>query len=180
MLFRSYPTSQFIDNVSDEGRRRVVNTHFYFPPEKLAVEIGSCGYTDDSVISGLVAALPTYGLVPFIVQKESVGFIFNRVWAAVKREVLAVVAEGVSTPSEVDRMWTVMLGGNGGPFRQIDQVGLDVVLNIEEHYAEVNPSLPEGPRRLLHEYIDAGKLGVKSGEGFYNDYAPASATRAAA
>jgi 3-hydroxybutyryl-CoA dehydrogenase len=47
-------------------------------------------------------------------------------------------------------------------------VGLDVVLDIEEHYAEVRRGLPEGPRRLLRKYIDEGRLGVKSGRGFYD------------
>ena len=56
------------------------------------------------------------------------------------------------------------------PFRLMDRVGLDVVLNIEEHYASVRPGLSEEPRDLLHRYIDEGRLGVKSGRGFYDDY----------
>ena len=55
------------------------------------------------------------------------------------------------------------------PFRLMDRVGLDVVLNIEEHYASVRPGLPEGPRKLLREYIEQGRLGVKSGRGFYEE-----------
>ena len=49
----------------------------------------------------------------------------------------------------------------------MDQVGLDVVYDIEEHYAQENPALPTGP---LRRFLDAGKLGIKSGEGFYADY----------
>jgi 3-hydroxybutyryl-CoA dehydrogenase len=49
----------------------------------------------------------------------------------------------------------------------MDRVGLDVVLAIEEHYAAVRDGIPEGPRKLLHEYIDQRRLGVKSGRGFY-------------
>jgi 3-hydroxybutyryl-CoA dehydrogenase len=49
----------------------------------------------------------------------------------------------------------------------MDQVGLDVVLDIENHYAEEFPHLPKNVRDLLQEYVDAGKLGVKTGEGFY-------------
>jgi len=56
------------------------------------------------------------------------------------------------------------------PFRLMDRVGLDVVLNIEEHYASVRTGLSEEPRDLLHRYIDEGRLGVKSGRGFYDDY----------
>lgn len=167
----SFPSSQFIDEVSESGRGRVVNTHFYMPPTQNAVEIMSCGFTEQTVIETLMSSLPSYGgLVPFTVHKESVGFIFNRVWAAIKRECLNVVATGVSTPQDVDRIFVVNSGAPFGPFREMDQVGLDVILAIEEHYAELNPSLPAGPRELLRKYIAEGKLGVKSGRGFYDGY----------
>ena len=113
--------------------------------------------------------LPTYGLLPFSVLKESVGFIYNRIWAAIKRESLAVVAEGVSTPDVVDRLFQI-LRSNDGPFRIMDKVGLDVVLDIEEHYAAVRPGIPAEPRQLLKRYIEQGRLGIKSGKGFYSDY----------
>lgn len=164
----SYPSSQFIGEVSRP--ERVVNTHYYMPPKQAAVEIMSCGRTDDSVIALLMERLPAYGLVPFHVLSESVGFIFNRIWAAVKREALAVVAEGASTPEDVDRIAHVLTSAPGGPFRMMDKVGLDVVLDIEEHYAATRPGVPSAPRELLRKFIDEGRLGVKSGRGFYNDY----------
>jgi 3-hydroxyacyl-CoA dehydrogenase len=84
----SFPTSLFIDQVSESGKTRVVNAHFYMPPIQNAVEIMSCGFSDQAVIETLMDILPAYGgLVPFEVQKESVGFIFNRVWAAIKENV---------------------------------------------------------------------------------------------
>lgn len=164
----SYPSSQILDLVSKPSR--VANTHYYMPPEQIAVEVMSCGKTSDAVIADLMNRLPLYGVVPFHVRRESVGFIFNRIWAAVKRESLEVVKEGVSTPTEVDHMFEVLLGTRGGPFRLMDKVGLDVVLDIEEHYAAVHPELPVGPRELLQQYISKGRLGVKTGKGFYADY----------
>ncbi len=164
----SYPTSQFIDVVSRPGR--VVNTHYYRPPELNVVEVMSCGKTTDEVIARLFERLPTYGLLPFHVLKESVGFIYNRIWAAIKREALAVVAEGVSTPEVVDRLFQSVLGSHDGPFRLMDKVGLDVVLDIEEHYAAIRPGIPAEPRQLLRRYIEQGRLGIKSGKGFYSDY----------
>lgn len=164
----SYPSSQLIEQVSRP--ERVINTHYYMPPEQVAVEIMSCGKTDAAVVALLMERFPAYGLVPFHVRSESVGFIFNRIWAAVKREALAVVAEGASTPEDVDRIAHVLTSAPGGPFRMMDKVGLDVVLDIEEHYAETRPCVPSGPRELLRKYIDEGRLGVKSGRGFYLDY----------
>jgi 3-hydroxybutyryl-CoA dehydrogenase len=165
----SYPTSQLIDAVSRPGR--VVNTHYYGGlPEVNVVEVMSCGKTTDEVMARLFERLPAYGLLPFHVLKESVGFIYNRIWAAIKRESLAVVAEGVSTPQVVDQLFQSVLGSRDGPFRRMDKVGLDVVLDIEEHYAAVRPGIPAEPRQLLKGYVEQGRLGIKSGKGFYSDY----------
>jgi 3-hydroxybutyryl-CoA dehydrogenase len=105
--------------------------------------------------------------VPFHVQRESDGFIFNRIWAAIKRECLMVVQEGVASSADVDGMWELFVRAGIPPFRLMDLVGLDVVLDIEEHYASVRAGIPEGPRSLLRDYIEQGRLGVKSGRGFY-------------
>jgi 3-hydroxybutyryl-CoA dehydrogenase len=164
----SYASRMFLDKVHHP--ERVLNIHFYMPPKQNAVDVMSCGKTDRDVIDFVLATLPQFGLYPFEARRESTGFIFNRVWAAVKRESLEVVAEGVSTPQEVDRMFQINTGSAAGPFRMMDQVGLDVVLDIEEHYCAEHPEYPEGPRRLLRSYLQRGRLGVKSGSGFYDDY----------
>jgi 3-hydroxybutyryl-CoA dehydrogenase len=164
----SYPSSQLIDQVARP--ERVLNMHYYMPPELPMVELMSCGKTDPSIIDFLMERLPLYGLVPFRVQRESVGFIFNRIWAAIKRESLSVVEEGVANLEDVDRMFNLFTAHQPAPFRLMDRVGLDVVLAIEEHYAEVRKELPVGPRKLLQRYVDDGRLGVKSGRGFYDDY----------
>jgi 3-hydroxybutyryl-CoA dehydrogenase len=171
----SYPTSQFIEAVSHPGR--VANTHYYRPPEVNVVEVMSCGKTTDEVMARLFERLPAYGFLPYHVLKESVGFIYNRIWAAIKRESLAVVAEGVSTPQVVDQLFQSVLGSGDGPFRIMDKVGLDVVLDIEEHYAAVRPGIPAGPRQLLKRYVGQGHFGIKSGKGFYSDYEEKTPTR---
>lgn len=162
----SYATSTLVDSVRDP--ERLLNVHFYMPPQQNAVDVMSCGHTDRGVLDLLLEVLPGYGIHPFEARRESTGFIFNRVWAAIKRESLAVVAEGVSTPHDVDSMWRINMGVPAGPFRMMDQVGLDVVLDIENHYAAERPGLPEGPRQLLRRYVDEGRLGVKTGRGFYD------------
>ena len=79
-----------------------------------------------------------------------------------------VVEEGVASPEDVDEMWRIFTRPGVPPFQLMDRVGLDVVLAIEEHYADVRPGIPEGPRKLLRQYVDDGRLGVKSGRGFYD------------
>jgi 3-hydroxybutyryl-CoA dehydrogenase len=164
----SIPTRRVIGEVTRP--ERVLNTHFQSPPEHNAVELMSCGRTDPAVVDALVERLPRYGLVPFRVRRESDGFIFNRIWAAIKRECLLVVEEGVATPEDVDAMWQLFTEPGIPPFRLMDVVGLDVVLAIEEHYAAVREGVPEGPRRLVQAYVGQGRLGRKSGRGFYDDY----------
>jgi 3-hydroxybutyryl-CoA dehydrogenase len=162
----SLATSRLIDDVSHP--ERVLNTHYQQPPELNAVELMSCGKTDEGIIDALMTMLPHYGLTPFRVRRESDGFIFNRIWAAIKRECLMVVEEGVASPEDVDGMWTIFVKPGIGPFEMMDRVGLDVVLAIEEHYAATRPGIPDGPRKLLREYVEHGRLGVKRGRGFYD------------
>ena len=164
----SYASRMFLDKV--HRPERVLNIHFYMPPKQNAVDVMSCGKTDRDVIDFVMETLPRFSLYPFEAHRQSTGFIFNRIWAAVKRESLEVVAEGVSTPQDVDRMFEVNTGSPAGPFRMMDQVGLDVVLDIEEHYCAEHPEYPEGPRRVLRSYVQQGRLGAKSGAGFFDDY----------
>jgi 3-hydroxybutyryl-CoA dehydrogenase len=163
----SLPSRLVIDKV--EHPERVLNMHYQQPPELNAVELMTCGKTDPAVIDALMAKLPDYGLAPFHVRRESDGFIFNRIWASIKRECLMVVEEGVASPEDVDEMWRIFTRPGIPPFRLMDRVGLDVVLAIEEHYADVRSGIPEGPRELLRKYIDDGRLGTKSGGGFYDE-----------
>jgi 3-hydroxybutyryl-CoA dehydrogenase len=161
----SFPSRLMAENVRD--KTRLCNTHFYMPPQFNALDLMSDGQTDRGLLDTLLTVLPEFGVHPFEARKECTGFIFNRVWAAIKRECIAVVAEGVARPEDVDGMFKVNWGVPAGPFQMMDIVGLDVVLDIENHYAEEFPYLPKSVRDLLQEYVDAGKLGLKTGEGFY-------------
>lgn len=76
-------------------------------------------------------------------------------------------AEGVASPAEIDGIYKDILKVDKGPFEQMDVVGLDVVLHIEEHYAEKRDDIPSEPRQYLRDLIQEGRLGVKSGRGFY-------------
>jgi 3-hydroxybutyryl-CoA dehydrogenase len=164
----SYESSELIGKVKHP--ERVLNTHYGQPPEFPQLELMTDGHTNERIFDLLTDELPKYGFVAAAARKESVGFITNRVWAAIKRESLAVVAEGVCSPADFDRLWLAAGLGSVGVFRLIDKVGLDVALDIEENYLKKFPYIPTKSRDLLKTYVDQGKLGVKSGEGFYADY----------
>ena len=92
----------------------------------------------------------------------------SRIWAAIKRETLLTLSEGVATPREIDAIFKDVLKTSKGPCEQMDVVGLDVVLDIENHYAESRDGIPAEPREYLREMIQGGSLGVKNGRGFYD------------
>lgn len=162
----SYASEEMIDHVKHP--ERVCNVHFYQPPELAAADLMSSGHTDEAILPFLKEELAKHGVFGFIAAKKSTGFIFNRIWAAIKRECLAVVADGVSTPADIDQMWMINFGMDWGPFQLMDKVGLDVVRDIELHYLQERPGLPTNTIELLDGYIDRGELGRKSGKGFYD------------
>lgn len=75
------------------------------PPQALIVELMTDGHTHPEIFPFIWDQLKTAGLHPIQALKESTGFVFNRIWAAIKRETMKVLAEGVSTPSEIDRVF---------------------------------------------------------------------------
>lgn len=161
----SYPSRLMAESIRD--KTRLCNTHFYMPPEVNGLDLMSDGQTDRGLLDTLLTVLPEFGVYPFEARRESTGFIFNRIWAAIKREALAVVAEGVARPEDVDGMYKLNLHAPAGPFEMMDLVGLDVALDIENNYVAEFAHLPTRSRDLLQTYVDAGKLGIKTGKGFY-------------
>jgi hypothetical protein len=75
------------------------------------------GQTDRALLDTLLTVLPEFDIHPVEARKESTGFIFNRVWTAIKRESLTVVAEGVARPQDVDGMFKVNWHMPVGPFQ---------------------------------------------------------------
>lgn len=150
-------------------RDRVLNTHFYSRPWRSSVvELMRGTGTSDETLEKVREFMKNIGMVPLTVHKESTGFIFNRVWRAIKRETLHLVDEGVASFEDVDRAWMCLYGSSIGPFGMMDRVGLDVVLDIERVYYEESGDEADKPPRLLLDKVERGELGVKSGKGFYS------------
>lgn len=161
----SYKSREMIDGLQDATKQRICNMHYYMPPGNRVVELMTDGSTDESIFPFLVEKLRSVGMHPFVARKESTGLIFNRLWAAIKREVLNILAEDVSTPEELDKLWIEVWGGNNsGPVAMMDAVGLDTVSFIEQHYINER-HLPDTPVQFLKKYIEEGRLGAKSTKG---------------
>jgi 3-hydroxybutyryl-CoA dehydrogenase len=168
----SIPTSNVISQVSRP--ERVMNMHFFAPIwVRTMVELMTCGQTDESVLRRAQSFGQELGLVAPIVRTESKGFIINRIWRAVKRESLRVMDEGVASPEDIDRLWMIFFQTGYAPFGVMDMVGLDVVRDIEWSYQRETLDPTDKPSPGLARMIDEGKLGEKSGQGFYSHPNPA-------
>ncbi|KAI9933196.1 hypothetical protein ASPWEDRAFT_743804 [Aspergillus wentii DTO 134E9] len=164
----SYKSSEMLGGVvSETTKSRILNMHYYMPPESMMVELMTDGYTDVSIFPFLVEKCREAGTSPYVARRESTGFIFNRLWAAIKREVMNILAEGVSAPEEIDAMWMEnFVEGRIPPCRTMDKVGLDTVAFIERHYIQERGLPSEKTVDFLKaEYLDHGKLGNKSPKG---------------
>jgi 3-hydroxybutyryl-CoA dehydrogenase len=154
----------------------VANLHFYIPVwDHPMVEIGGGSRTRAETLDALTVFARRIGLLPLRVRRESTGFIFNRVWRAIKKEALKVVDQGIASHEDVDRAWMIMFGGEKGPFGLMDEIGLDVVKDIEEHYARESGDPSDLPPPVLTERVERGDLGRKTGRGFYTYPSPAYA-----
>ena len=150
-------------------RDRMVGTHFWNPPHLVPlVEVIQNEKTSVEVVQRTMQLLRHAGKVPVHVRRDIPGFVGNRLQHAMKREAIALVAAGVCDAQTID---TVVREGFGartavlGPMEQSDLVGLDLALDIAEVlYGDLDRTA--GPHPLLRDKVKAGKLGMKSGEGF--------------
>jgi 3-hydroxybutyryl-CoA dehydrogenase len=153
---------------------RLLNLHFLQPIWiRPAVELMSCGQTAPDVMTAVERFGRSLDLVTAVVQRQSKGFIINRVWRAIKRESLRVVDEGHASVEDVDRLFMLFFGIEMGPFGLMDKVGLDVVSDIEDTYIAVATDPTDRGSPTLRRLVAAGQLGAKTGSGFYQYPDPA-------
>jgi 3-hydroxybutyryl-CoA dehydrogenase len=147
---------------------KCLNIHFYSPDlgRNIVDIMGGSRTTSETVEAGKNWIL-SIGCVPLPVKKELLGFCFNRIWRAIKRESLHMWAGGYVDFKDIDRGYMIWNSVSQGPFALMDQVGLDVVYGIEMVYYNESQDPKDLPPQALKEMIDRNELGVKTGKGFY-------------
>lgn len=159
----SLRSSQMI--VKTEKNYRICNGHYYMPPDQTYFELMSCGHTDPDVFPFLMEKATQAGFKPVHAQGDSTGLIFNRIWASLKREILLVLAEGISDAQTIDDMFKSWFKATKGPCLMMDTVGLDTVYNIEVVYSQQRQMDTTAMKWLKENYVDKGNLGAKAGKG---------------
>ena len=162
----SLPVSKIESATKRPGK--CLNIHFYAPDVgKNHVDLMGGSQTTPETMEAGRRWIRSISCVPLPVKKESLGFCFNRVWRAIKRETLHMWADGYVDFRDVDRGYMISNGVSQGPFAMMDQVGLDVVYGIEMVYYNESKDPRDFPPQALKDMIDRNELGVKTGKGFY-------------
>ncbi|MCY1273678.1 3-hydroxyadipyl-CoA dehydrogenase [compost metagenome] len=148
--------------------QRVAGFHFFNPvPLMKIVEVVRGELTDPQVIERLVALAEKAGHFAAITP-DLPGFLVNHAGRAYGPEALRILAEGIATPQQIDRILRDSLGFRMGPFELFDLVGLDVGHTVMESiYQQFYQEPRYSPSALLPARVAAGLLGRKSGRGFY-------------
>ena len=146
---------------------QVVGMHFFNPAVLMKlVEVIRGAKTSDETMQLTCDLAVKMGKVPVKVEKDSAGFIYNRINAPVQLLLNEVVARRLAEPEEIDAA-VRKTGMPMGPYELMDYVGNDVVYHESVYFAEkLSPDYE--PAGWLKEIVDAGKLGKKSGQGIFD------------
>ena len=169
-ILASNTSSISINAIADATNRpdRVIGMHFMNPvPVMKLVEIINGQGTSSEVTELVVEASERMGKVP-LACNDSPGFVSNRILCPMINEAILAFEEGVAEPEAIDGIMKLGMNHPIGPLALADLIGLDTILhimNVLHEGFEGNPKY--APSDLLKKMVSEGKLGRKSGEGFY-------------
>jgi 3-hydroxybutyryl-CoA dehydrogenase len=145
---------------------RVVGLHFMNPvPLKATVEMIRGFHTSEQTLQSARNFLAGLGKTAIEVA-DSPGFVSNRVLMLTVNEAICLVAEGVAAPEDIDRLFKGCFSHKMGPLETADMIGLDTVLHsLEVLMRDLGEKFRPCP--LLRRMVEAGRLGRKSGQGFF-------------
>jgi 3-hydroxybutyryl-CoA dehydrogenase len=164
----SFPISRIAQDLPT--RERMLGLHFFMPAHIVPlVEVVMGPDTDKDRADALAAFMRRCGSVPILVRKDIPGFIANRLQHALGREAFSLIQEGIATPEDIDAAVRFGFGFRylaAGPIMQKEHAGLDVHAAAA---ATIYPTLSNisVPPPVLADKPRNGRLGMKSGEGFY-------------
>ena len=132
--------------------------------------------TDDDTLTQVAEFAIEIGMVPIAVRKEQNGYVLNTWFVALLNAAQTLVTNGVSTPEDVDRSFLICNPGAGrGPMAMIDMVGMQTALNVLSYWGTRNKDeqMLRNAEYIKARFVDQGKLGLPTGEGYYRYPNPA-------
>ena len=168
-ILASNTSSLSIASIAEATSRqdRVIGVHFFNPPHIMKlIEVVIGPQTSAETLSTVLGVAARMGK-DAITVKDSPGFATSRLGVALGLEAMRMLEEGVASAEDIDK--ALVLGYNHpmGPLRLTDLVGLDIRLNVAEYLLEKLGTERFRPPEILKRKVAEGKLGKKTGEGFY-------------
>ena len=147
---------------------KVIGMHFMNPvPIMKLVEVINGKETSEDVTATVLSAAEKMGKIPLMCN-DSPGFVSNRILCPMINEAILTLQEGVAEPEAIDGIMKLGMNHPIGPLALSDLIGNDTVLHIMNVLHEGMDDDKYAPAPLLIEMVEQGKLGRKSGQGFYN------------
>lgn len=169
-IFATNTTALSISEIGSSSDRpdKVIGMHFFNPPVIMKlVEIIRGDKTSDETIAKAKSVTEFFGKTPIITKKEAPAGIVSRVLAGMLNEAVRVYADGISEPQDIDNAMKLGAGVPMGPLALIDMIGLDIhVAKMNTLYEKLQDEIYK-PHDILIKMVNEGKLGKKSGQGFY-------------
>jgi 3-hydroxybutyryl-CoA dehydrogenase len=149
---------------------KICGMHFFNPaPLMRLVEIIRGYYTSDETVAATTALAKKMGKVTVEVKKDTPGFIVNRIMTPHFLEAIKMLEEGIATAEDIDTAVKNGLNYPMGPFELMDLTGIDIAYHVTEYFhKELNQELKWIAPTLMKSMIKAGKLGRKTGAGWYD------------
>ena len=127
--------------------------------------------TEEKYFNEVVKFAKQIRMIALPLKKEKSGYLLNSMLIPLLFSGLDLYVNGISDPESIDKAWTLGTGAPKGPFKILDTIGLQTAYNVVLMYVKIPSFLApynfKGMEKLLKKYIDEGKLGMSSGEGFY-------------
>lgn len=167
-IFATNTSSLSITEIANGIKHPVIGMHFFNPADRMKlVEVISGANTPDEVKATIIDLSKEIGKTPVEVN-EGPGFVVNRILIPMINEATFILQEGIASTEDIDT--AMQLGANHpmGPLALGDLIGLDVVLAIMNVLYSETGDPKYRPSTYLKKMVRAGKLGRKTGEGFYN------------
>jgi 3-hydroxybutyryl-CoA dehydrogenase len=150
--------------------------HFHIPVwDANVVDIMPHARTSPETVHMLSDFAKRIGQIPIVMEKEANGYVFNTMLNGIIRSSLHLAASGTASIEDIDRSWMAIMAMPIGPFGIMDRIGIDLVYRIALRSARLIRFLPKVRRILdfLEQYVKSGRLGLKTGQGFYSYPHPA-------